>query len=84
VDFVIGAMVAEASLWRRDVGKLFKGGELGVYLGEGLLQHEAVAGIGGLCELLGEALAGEEEAVTFPVKLLLFGRKLRARGVAMG
>jgi hypothetical protein len=61
--------------------KLLKRGELGVHLGESLLQHLTMAEFEGGLELLSETLVGEQQAVAFTGEELLGGRGRRVDGI---
>jgi hypothetical protein len=73
-------MRPDQSLWCLRVCNLFKGRQLSLQFGDGVLQHLAVAGIAGGLELLGEASPGKQEALAFPVALLLARRDRGAGG----
>lgn len=65
------------------MGKIIKRGELLIEFGEGLLQHPAMLGAGGGLELIGETLAGEEEAFAPTILFLLGGGQMRARRLTL-
>jgi len=54
-----------------------------VQIGEGMLQHLAVARVAGSLQLLCQTLAGQRQALSFAIALLLLGRHHRARVVPL-
>jgi hypothetical protein len=83
VVFVIRAIHAVHSLSCGGVRNFFKRCQLAVEFGDSLLQHLAVSRVGGGVKLLAEALPGEPQSFSFPVPLLLVGRKWRMDGLPL-
>ena len=81
--FVIRAIHAVHSLSCGGVRNFFKRCQLAVEFGDSLLQHLAVSRVGGGVKLLAEALPGEPQSFSFPVPLLLVGRKWRMDGLPL-
>ena len=70
-DLLIGGIRRGPSLSCGGVRNVFKRRELLVKFGERLLEHLAMFGGGRLLDLMGEILAGEQEALSLSIAFLL-------------